>query len=313
MCLFLKYIMQLGKVLILATLAWCTPPRYWRKVAEIVGRVGRKDKCWPLYREILIPIYSPSDIAIFSRTRRTYSRELKMQILGMSGPWHSWNPPIMLNGEANLIQGLENGSGVILWVTESSFSTLIVKMALSRAKYRISQLSRPAHGFGLAFSFGRQFVNPIWVRVEDRFIAERVLISGETAADALAVLRSRLRQNGIVAITLAPLAHKFVGAPFLGKQLQLPTGPIQLAATTGAVLMPVFAWTTQTGEFVVLIDKPINGVGEASGVSDIAAEYAKRLELFVLAHPDQWCGWDWLGSRIGPSNATESSSHRADF
>jgi predicted LPLAT superfamily acyltransferase len=291
-------ILQLGKILVFAAIAWCTPPRFWRKIAATTARIGQKDRCRPHYNAILAQRYSPAEIAIFGQRRRAYSRELKMQILGLSGPWKAWRPQIQLDGEINLRQGLEAGRGIILWVVESSFSTLIVKMALYGGGYHASQLSRPGHGFNLSFSFGARYVNPIWVSVEDQFIAERVLITDDTAAETLAVLRSRLSANGIVIITLAPLAHKFVDAPFFGGQIQLPTGPIRLAATTGAVLLPVFAWTEHEDRFVVSIEEPVNPAAKVSEIADIAAAYAKRLEPFVLAHPDQWSGWDWLGYRM---------------
>ena len=40
--------------------------------------------------------------------------------------------------------------------------------------------------------FGVRFLNPVWTEVEDRFIAGRVVIKGEAAADALAILRARM-------------------------------------------------------------------------------------------------------------------------
>lgn len=42
----------------------------------------------------------------------------------------------------------------------------------------------------------------------------------------------------------------------------------------------------------------------APTVEDVAAAYAKRLEPFVLEHPDQWAGWDWLVTQVRPVGET---------
>ena len=134
--------------------------------------------------------------------------------------------------------------------------------------------------------------------MENRFIAERILIVGENATASLATLRAKLADNRIVIITVAPLAHKFAEVPFFHGRLQLPTGPIRLAQTTGAALLPVFAFTTENGDFEVSIEEPLYAAGSPTSVEKIAAAFAKRLEPFVLAHPDQWTGWDWLAGRL---------------
>lgn len=291
-------LLQTGKIVVLTVIAWCVPPKYWRKAASLTQWGVPRDDCWALYNAILGHKYSKADITSISKRRRSYARELKFQILGLNGPWRSWRPGIRLTGERNLQEALLRGRGAVLWVLETSFSTLIVKMALDRAGYRVHQLSRPGHGFAILSPFGMRYLNPIWTRVEDRFIAERVLITGETAADALAALQTKLHANGVAIITLAPLAHKFTDAPFFDGTLQLPTGPIQLALSSDAVLLPVFAVTKSNGAFEVSIDQPIYPAIDALTAGNIAADYARRLERFVLGYPDQWNGWDWLGSRM---------------
>ena len=274
--------------------------------------MGQADQCGPIYDDILGHKYSKSEIANISARRHGYTRELKLQIFGMNGPRRSWRPDMRLNGKEHLQTALERGHGVILWVTETSFSTLLVKMALHNAGYRTIQLSRPGHGFSIESSFGIRFLNPIWTSVENRFIAERVLIVGETAADALTTLRVRLAANQIVIITVAPLAHKFAEVPFFHRRLQLPTGPIRLALTTKAMLLPVFSFAQANGGFEVSIEGPLYPKSGAPTVEDVAAAYAKRLEPFVLEHPDQWAGWDWLVAQmrpVGETNCAQRTLH----
>ena len=293
-------LLQIGKLIGLTFIAWLLPPRFWRKAARATHRVDQPDHCWPAYNHILASKYPESEIVPISTRRHAYTRELKLQILGLNGPWRSWHPDIRLNGTAHLQSALQAGHGAILWVTETAFSTLIVKMALHNAGYHACQLSRPGHGFSKS-SFGIRFLNPIWTSVENRYISERVVIDGESAADAMTALHARLAANRIVTITVAPTAHKFAEVPFFHALLKLPTGPIRLAMTTGAVLLPVFAFTKDNGGFEVSIQEPLQPTSGQTDTDSIAAAYAKRLEPFVLEYPDQWAGWDWLTSRMRPA------------
>ena len=286
----LRDVRDIGKLAALALIAWLLPPRLWRKAAIATRSIGQADPYSPAYRLVLAQKYSKPEIAGIRTRDRAYRRELRLQILGLNGPWRSWRPNICLNGTIHIRTALERGHGAILWVTETTFSTLIVKMALHDAGYQAYQLSRPGHGFSTS-PFGVRFLNPLWTRVEDRFIAERVLIIGEYGAEALAVLRERLSENRIVIITVGTEAHKLVQVPFVHSYLQLPTGPMALARATGAELPPVFAITQESGRFKVSIQEALNPTGGQADDDSIAAAYAKRLELFVLEYPDQWNGW----------------------
>jgi len=282
---------DVAKTFGLALMAWLVPPRFWRKAAAATWSVGKPDPGRAAYRYILGDKYSESEIAAISTRRRIYLRELRLQLLGMNGPWYFWRPRIRLHGAAHLQKALADGHGAILWVTETPFSTLIVKMALHQAGYHAVQLSRPGHGFSFS-PFGIRYLNPFWRRVEDRFIAERVLILGETATDALATLRARIAENAIVIITVVPQAHKFVHVPFFDTKIRLPTGPMRLARDTGAVMLPVFTVPQDDGSFDVTLGEAL--AAPQAGDETVAAAYAKRLEPFVTEHPDQWNGWNWI-------------------
>lgn len=285
------------KIAALTLIAWLLPPRLWRKAAMATCATGRADPCLPAYRKILAHKYPDSEFAGIGWRNRVYSREQSLQILGLSGPWRSWRPDIRLSGTEHLQNALAGGHGAILWVTDSAFAKLIVKMALHHAGYHACQLSRPGHGFSPS-PFGIRFLNPIWTRVENRYIAERILIRGEYATEALATLRARLAANRLAIIAVAPTAHKFAKALLLGAELPVPTGPIRLAKTTGAALLPVFAVAKGNGEFEVSIQEPLHTAGAQADDESVATAYAKRLESFVLDYPDQWTGWYWLASRL---------------
>jgi hypothetical protein len=297
-------LMQASKIAAFAAIAWSTPPRFWRKVAAAMPRFERADATPSLrvFQRILGPAFDANALAILDDRRRMCSREAKLQILGLSGPWRFWRPDIRLHGEAHLRKALDDGRGAILWVTESAYSTIIFKMALARAGYRACQLSRPNHGFSNS-SFGIRFLNPFWRRVEDRFLEDRAIISGDNAAPALAILRDRLAANRLVIITVGAVAHRFAEVPLSRHRIRVPTGPIRLAQVTGAPLLPGFAFAAEDGSFDVTIQRVLPPPDKPGVFDSVAAAYAKRLEPFVKKYPEQWTGWEYLLSREVPAVA----------
>jgi predicted LPLAT superfamily acyltransferase len=291
-------LMQASKVATFAAIAWSTPPRFWRKVAAAMRGFEQNDASPSLhvFQRVLGPAFDANALAMLVDRRRMCSREAKLQILGLNGPWRSWRPDIRLHGEAQLRKAFDAGRGVILWVSDSAYSTLIFKMALARAGYRASQLTRPNHGFSNS-SFGIRFLNPFWCRVEDRFLEERVLIYGDNAAPALAILRARLAANRLVIITVGAVAHRFAEVPFFRHHIRVPTGPIRLAQATGAPLLPGFAFARENGGFDVTIESALPPPDKPGAFDSVAAAYAKRLEPFVKKYPEQWTGWDYLLSK----------------
>ncbi len=171
--------LRVGKIAALTLVAWSTPPRLWRKVAATLPNFGftYPGPDLSVYQRILGPVFDANALARLNEKRRTCNREALLQILGLNGPWRSWRPEICLHGEAQLRRALDDGKGAILWDTDFSYSSLIRKIALHRAGYRVAWLTRPNHGnimFGSSSDI--HILNLLWSRVEDRFIAERVVI-----------------------------------------------------------------------------------------------------------------------------------------
>jgi len=285
---------QVGKLAALSMIAWSTPPRFWRAAAVAMRTVRQTDHCLSLYQRVLGPEYSDNALATLGVARRACMREARLQILGLSGPWRAWRPEVRLRGEAHLKRALDVGRGVVLWGTESAYSTLMVKVALYQAGYRPCQLSRPTHGYSET-PFGIRYLNPFWTRVEDRFLGERVMIVGDNTAPAMTTLRARIAANGVVVIVVRPEARRFAEVPFLCHRIRVPTGPIRLAQGTGAALLPVFAFAKADGDFEVTIQEPLHPTDRQETPDAVAAAYARRLEPFVRAYPEQWTGWDWIG------------------
>lgn len=88
----------------------------------------------------------------------------------------------------------------------------------------------------------------------DRFVAYREGLGMEilpltgAARAPLEVLRERLGQNTVVCLLAdRDLSRNGIEVQFFGEAARMPGGPALLAATTGAVLLPVSPWFTPDG------------------------------------------------------------------
>ncbi len=210
----------------------------------------------------------------------------------MRGYWPGgWQPEIETQGLQHVEDGLAGGRGVILWVAAFTWSSLVSKMALARLGLAVAHLSRPTHGFSRS-RLGMPVLNPLRTRMEDRYLGERITIHPGMEMAAMRALRRRLAANGVVSIAHGT-AQRMLEASFPGGMLKVPTGPMTLALTSGAPILPVFATRISPGKFRVEIEKPLSLHGEAredalrGGARAFAAALAER----ALAHPQQWRGW----------------------
>ena len=200
--------------------------------------------------------------------------------------------PVRVDGIEQVAGALAAGAGAILWVWRFAWSSLISKMGLHQAGLSVSHLSRSGHPFGES-AFRVRWLNPVWTRIETRFLRERIVMERGAETAALRVLRRRLAEGGVVSITVGHDAVRTVDVSVLGVPVRLSTGPMHLAAASGAPLIPVFVIRDGDGAFVVTLDAPLLVDVRADREKrehDIAAQYASRLEPWVRRYPGQWLG-----------------------
>jgi lauroyl/myristoyl acyltransferase len=178
------------------------------------------------------------------------------------------------------------------------FNGLAPKKGLHDAGFPYVHLSRPEHGFSKT-RFGIRVLNPLRRKVEDRYLASRVIIRQNSGIGAMRDLRKVLADNGIVSITAGSWEGRVIVEPeVFGCRMPLATGPIALALATGAPLLPVFVWReSRTGILKVEIDAeiPLDGSGDKPAViAGVADAYAARLQERIRAAPEQWRGWRYL-------------------
>ena len=103
---------------------------------------------------------------------------------------------------------------------------------------------------------------------------------------ALATLRERLAGNQLVSITVAETGRRTLAATFLGGRLRLATGPVHLARTSGAPLLPIVAVRKEDARYTVSIEpRWMSRDSDHPPYSAAIRAYAAMLEGFVRPYP----------------------------
>ena len=237
--------------------------------------------------ELLVPLFLP--VGVIEAVSPFLERLLLENELAMLQVLHHYRrrptePDIRIEGAHRVPEALAAGRGVILWVAPMAHAALVTKMAWHRAGWPVAHLSRYSHGVS-ATRLGARLLNPVVRRVEDRYLAERIVIGlDRSPATALQVLRRRLAQKRPVSITALAGTGSALAVPFLGRRLRLSLGPPRLARATGAPLLPVFCWRETEVRFVVSIGSPLP---IADGPEAAVAGFARSFEPVLRRFPDQ--------------------------
>lgn len=215
-----------------------------------------------------------------------------------------WHPRLSLKGREHLDAALARGRGAIIWADSFLFQTHVGKRILHEAGIPAVQLSVAEHGYSRS-RFGLRWINPWNVRVENRYLAGRLVVRDGATGDIKARIGEILAANGVVIITNnAFLGYRFV-AFALGDNasLRLAEGPMRLAREAGAALLPMVTVETQplaayAGEIgAELLPRNKAAGGEDARRRDFAATalaYRAWLTRHLDAHPGQWMSWPRL-------------------
>jgi lauroyl/myristoyl acyltransferase len=270
------------------------PERYWPHLTRTIASAA----IWlrPEWRRSqlarLQPSHGDGDLA---ERRRILAERIafghESRLYGLREYWPgSREHRISVVGSEIVRESLTDAKGAILWIAPFVFGSIVTKIGLHRAGHAVHHLSRPTHGFGPS-RWATRRLNPIWTRIEDRFLRERIVMFQGTQTSALRTLRARLAENQVVSITVGDEGVHTVTVSLLGGDLRLATGPISLAEATGAPLIPVFTVCTAPGEFVVEIQSPLElstGSDREARFVHVGEQYARRLAPYVMRHPGQW-------------------------
>jgi lauroyl/myristoyl acyltransferase len=285
------------RLLLLGTAAWVVPeagvPALARRFASFAAAYRRSAAAVDLAK--LPPAYvamcgaEPDEIV---RESTVLSAEEAMQVLRCYRPGAQL-PKVTLAGADNIELALARGSGAVLWAGEFMFLHLLGKIALWQQGYRVVHLSRDGHGFA-GGAKGLRRLNAISQSLETRFLAQRVVIQDNQFRPALRQLERALEANGVVSISVGTEASQVLTTPFLGGELLLPSGPLNLCRQTGAPLLPLMLRRTGANAFEVEVGQPIpvdRDIDRKAAFQDATGAYAAALEAFLSRHPQLWRGW----------------------
>lgn len=293
----------LGSLVALLPVAWALPERQWNTVARAVALLGRR-RHEAAITAALSGIGTQAQRRIARETRANWVlRSLQLLRCYRSG---GWRPRVEIEGRERIDAALAAGRGVILWMNAFRFNDLVGKMGLNAAGYRLTHLSMPEHG-GSITSFGVRFINPIWVRAENRYLGTRVVIDPEHPKRAPEEIRAALAANAVVSITaIRGASRKPAAITLLGCRFELGLGAPLLAIETGATLLPVFTLREPDGAFRVIVEEEIALDRRAPRVEAATAAVQKlgaRLERHIRAAPGQWTWWYMEPSEPGRNAA----------
>jgi len=224
-------------------------------------------------------------------------------VVGRENQWLRWrathgdNLPVRTSVEALhvLESALQRGRGAVLWGFDFC-DPLLVKVALARAGQHLVHLSTPEHGTSSPSSeFGRAVVSPLYCLPENRFIDERVMIPLDGSLGYMRTLMDRLKNNRCVYIAGERRARRAITrASVFGRSASFARGAPGLAQRMGSPLLPIYVVRDGPLHYRAVIDGEIGADRELEKerfIDQAVAEFARRLESHVVAHPAEWGWW----------------------
>ncbi|MFA6599722.1 MAG: ELM1/GtrOC1 family putative glycosyltransferase [Candidatus Omnitrophota bacterium] len=102
-----------------------------------------------------------------------------------------------------------------------------------------------------------------------------------------------LKRNQLIGILGDQDAGKTGGLilPFLGRKTTIPTGAFELAARTGAPVLPAFMIRREGMNHEIVVEQPIlvkSGEEEAGAIQEAVGRYVGLLEGVIRRFPEQW-------------------------
>jgi KDO2-lipid IV(A) lauroyltransferase len=118
-----------------------------------------------------------------------------------------------------------------------------------------------------------------------------VIELGNSIYDVIPIVRA-LGRNEVVAMLGDRAIFKRTGSAVLfGKEVRLPLGPILLAMSTGAHIVPAFSVMEAPGRYCGIIEPALDlryGPDHEQAIKDNLQQVAQVFERYIRSYPDQW-------------------------
>ena len=207
-----------------------------------------------------------------------------------------WKPQIELTGREHIDRALESGKGCIVWVAPMLYSHLVAKKGLHGSGYSVTHLSDVDHGWsGSRLARG---LNRVRTSAEERYVAERLVMTDGSELRYTRQLYVRLRANSLVSITgtesSAEMRARSATGPFLASTMRMATGAPSLALASGASLLPVFVLKRDYDRFEVVVEPELtrSRTGDRhEAVDELVRGYIERIEQYVVKYPHLYADW----------------------
>jgi lauroyl/myristoyl acyltransferase len=207
-------------------------------------------------------------------------------------------PAIEVEGIEHVRAALARGRGCVVWCMRLGSATAI-KRGFREQGLPLVHLSRAEHGSTTTTRLGVGVVAPLFRRVEDSALAERVQIPlGESLA-YLRVLEDRLAANRCISIFGEHKGRQSVEAGVLGIPRRFALGAPSIAWRAGSGLVTVYALRESAFRHRVVVEEelPVDRAMPRREFAELAVHwFARRLEAAVSRHPADWHGWFYLDS-----------------
>jgi KDO2-lipid IV(A) lauroyltransferase len=186
-------------------------------------------------------------------------------------------------GEENLAKALEIGKGVIC-ITPHLGNWELGGYVLASKGYPINVLTLREES---------RYLSRYEERLREKVQIRTITIDPKERPNlAILEIARRLRRNEIVAMVADRIYEgQGVEIDFFGHPTLFPTGAVQLALETGAIIIPVFVILKQKMKYWGIIGEPIPiriDVDKNEAVRQGVQEIAKRFEVMISRYPDQW-------------------------
>jgi lauroyl/myristoyl acyltransferase len=205
-------------------------------------------------------------------------------------------PAIEVEGIDRLRAALQRGRGAVVWCMRVGSAT-VIKLGFRQAGLPLTHLSRADHGSATRTRLGVAVVAPLFRRVEDAALAERVQIPLDDSLGYLRTLEDRLAANRCVSIFGEHSGRQPVEVQVLGFSRRFAQGAPSIAWRAGAALFTAYALRESPLRHRVVIEEelPVDRTLPRKEFAERAVhEFTRRLEACVLRDPAQWHGWFYL-------------------
>jgi hypothetical protein len=285
---------------LLFAISWLVPERHWQRICEALAgaRGGAAEE--PVERGVRLSGLGPGlavpagDLSHALSTHRFLSY---LQYLRDYRPG-GWRCAAVIEGADALRAAQAENRGVILWVAHFVYNGLPLKKALCEAGFRVFHMSRPEHGFSTT-AYGVAVLNPLRSRIEERYLARRIMIKRGAEHVALREAHRLIGDGSIVSITAGHWEGRQVArVPVGAAALPVSTGAPSLAHATGARLLPVFISRADDGSFRLRIGAALAcdpHLPRNEAVAAAMEDFAQQLQTEISRSPGQWRGWKYLG------------------